>query len=79
MYNWKFIFSIEYSWCIKVNSLSIDRCLYKLYLFVVIGQDDVKIYTDQIDALVKDFHENGPGSVDENLDLGLQMLEVRFY
>lgn len=47
------------------------------YLFVAIGQDDVSIYTDQINALVNDFHENGPGSVGENLDLGLQMLEVR--
>lgn len=44
----------------------------------VIGQDDVNIYTNQIEEFVKDFHENGPGSVDQNLDLGLQMLEVRF-
>jgi len=49
-----------------------------LYLFIVIGQDDVNVYTDQIEEFVKDFHENGPGSVGENLDLGLQMLEVRF-
>jgi len=49
-----------------------------LYLFVIIGQDDVSVYTDQIEEFVKDFHENGPGSVNENLDLGLQMLEVRY-
>jgi len=53
--------------------------MHHLHLFVFLGQDDVRIYTDQIDALVKDFHENGPGSVNDNLDLGLQMLEVRFY
>jgi len=49
-----------------------------LYLFVVIGQDDVNVYIDQIEEFVKNFYENGPGSVGENLDLGVQMLEVRF-
>eukprot|EP00102_Acyrthosiphon_pisum_P015188 XP_008185630.2 PREDICTED: dynein heavy chain 10, axonemal [Acyrthosiphon pisum] len=39
------------------------------------GRDDVNIYTDQIEEFVKDFYENGPGSVGENLDLGVQMLE----
>lgn len=35
------------------------------------------LYTDQIEILIKDFHNNGPGSVNEDLELGVSKLEVR--
>lgn len=59
--------SLYYSICI--------RSKVKLF-YVVAGQGDVQSYTDQIESFIRDFHDNGPGSVDEDLNLGLQKLEV---
>lgn len=51
--------------------------LNKCNLNIQKGRNEVMLYTDQIEVLIKDFHNNGPGSVNENLELGVSKLEVR--
>lgn len=41
-------------------------------------QEQIYEFLSELKAFAKDFRENGPGSVGENLELGVRKMDVRF-
>lgn len=50
--------------------------MFKSRFLLFTGRGDVEKYNGKIESLVSDFHNNGPGTVDDNFELGVLKIDV---